>query len=115
MKASLRPLALLLCLAFAFNLVKAQTWTAVKTAFPGSGAGQELLLTDGTILVQDADTPDWYKLTPDSSGSYVNGTWKKMASMNSAYGPLYYASAVLADGKVIVMGGEYNLSSTPVW
>ena len=28
--------------------------------------------------------------------------------MPSSYGPLYFASAVLADGKLIVNGGEYN-------
>ena len=33
-------------------------------------------------------------------------------SFPSTYGPLYYASAVLADGRVIVIGGEYN-NGTP--
>src|SRR5208282_3941390 len=38
------------------------------------------------------------------------------ASTNSDYTPLYYASAVLPDGKVIVEGGEYNNDgSTEVW
>jgi hypothetical protein len=51
-------------------------------------------------------------LTPDITGSYVNGTWSQIASMpvinGTQYAPLYYASAVLPDGRVIVMGGEYN-------
>jgi hypothetical protein len=34
--------------------------------------------------------------------------------MSPSYGPLYMASAVLPDGNVIVMGGEYNLNQE-VW
>jgi hypothetical protein len=48
------------------------------------------------------------RLTPDNSGSYVNGTWSSIASLPTGYGPLYYASAVLPDGRVIINGGEYN-------
>jgi hypothetical protein len=35
--------------------------------------------------------------------------------MPAGYGPLYYASAVLPDGRVIVEGGEYNISGSGVW
>jgi len=48
----------------------------------------------------------WYKLTPDSRGSYANGTWTKLADMH--HERLYYASAVLRDGRVFVAGGEYT-------
>jgi hypothetical protein len=51
---------------------------------------------------------NWWALTPDANGSYLNGTWSQLASMSSNYGPLYFASAVLPDGRVIVEGGEYN-------
>jgi len=73
-----------------------------------------LLESDGSVLVHDE--PDnnttggstaWYKLTPDSSGSYINGTWSKIASMPAGYSPLYFASAILPDGRMIVEGGEY--------
>src|SRR5262249_4055019 len=50
----------------------------------------------------------WWALTPDANGSYLNGTWSQLGSMSSNYGPLYFASAVLPDGRVIVEGGEYN-------
>ncbi len=60
------------------------------------------------------DTREWYKLTPDINGSYVNGTWSQLASLQSNYGPLFFASAVLADGKVIIEGGEQNFSQY-VW
>jgi len=84
------------------------TWTGLTHAFPGSGFPDTTLqLTDGTMLMHDGCTTDWYKLTPDNTGSYVNGTWTKEASMPSGYSPLYFASQVLADGRVIVNGGEY--------
>ncbi|HTN52130.1 MAG TPA: hypothetical protein VML50_06975 [Anaeromyxobacter sp.] len=78
---------------------------------PPFQAGTMLLLTDGTVLCQDegpsnGGTPDWWKLTPDAFGSYVNGTWQQVASGPNA--PLYYASAILRDGRVFVAGGEYN-------
>jgi len=72
------------------------------------GPGAPILLTDGTVLVQDAGCQDWWKLTPDISGSYVNGTWTQIASLPSDYSPLYHSSAVLADGRFIIEGGEYN-------
>jgi hypothetical protein len=75
-------------------------------AFPGGG--NPLLLTDGSVIIQDAGCPDWVRLTPDSSGSYANGTWTQIASTLPTYAPLYHSSAVLPDGRVIIMGGEYN-------
>jgi hypothetical protein len=65
-----------------------------------------LLLTGGDVLCQDAGASDWWRLRPDRTGSYVNGTWSQAASGPNA--PLWFASAVLADGRVFVAGGEYN-------
>jgi len=65
-----------------------------------------LLLTDGTVMCQNSGTSHWWKLTPDINGSYVNGTWSALADGPNA--PLYFASAVLRDGRVFVAGGEYN-------
>ena len=96
---------------------QAQTWTPLNNQ-PSltNGAGPALLLTDGTVLVHDACGADWWKLIPDNTGSYINGTWKQVASSPSGYSPLYYASAVLPDGRVIVEGGEYNgAGCNPVW
>src|ERR1700758_227428 len=83
----------------------AGTWTPL-TNQPAFNASTMLLLTDGSILCQDADASDWWKLTPDSSANYANGTWTKLASGPNS--PLYYASAALRDGRVFVAGGEYN-------
>ncbi len=71
-----------------------------------------LLLTNGTVMVQANQTGNWWGLTPNSSGSYVNGTWKQLASMPAGYAPKYYASAILPDGRVLVEGGEYNGTNT---
>src|ERR1700691_4841442 len=83
------------------------------------GAANPLLLTDGTVIVQDAGCQDWWRLTPDNTGSYADGTWTQIASLPPGYAPLYHSSAVLPDGRVIIMGGEYNVVDgvffTPVW
>jgi hypothetical protein len=44
----------------------------------------------------------------------VNGTWSQIASLPSNYAPLYFASAILPDGRVIIEGGEYNFGNE-VW
>jgi hypothetical protein len=73
-----------------------------------------LLLTDGTVIVHEQCGSRWFRLTPDIYGSYVNGTWSPLASLPAGYQPLYFASAALPDGRVIINGGEYN-SCIPVW
>ena len=49
-----------------------------------------------------------------SSGSYADGTWSQIASMSADYTPLYFASAILPDGRMIVEGGEY-IGENAVW
>jgi hypothetical protein len=78
------------------------------------GPGNPILLTDGTVMLQDDGCQDWWKLTPDEFGSYVNGTWTQLASTPAGYSPLYHSSAVLPDGRVIIEGGEYNFLN-PAW
>lgn len=69
-------------------------------------------MTDGTVMVQDECSPSWYALVPDANGNYVTGTWVQRASLPSNYAPLYFASAVLPDGKLVVNGGEYNFCNS---
>jgi hypothetical protein len=96
----------------------AGTWTALAHLPPGN-VGAVLLLTDGTVIAHDMGSGSggsaWYKLTPDSSGSYQNGAWTTIASLPNGYKPLYFGSAVLPDGRVIVEGGEYNGQPFGVW
>ncbi len=105
--------ALGLLLSFA-TLAGAQTWTPLVHQ-PTFQASTALLLTDGTVMVQAEESRNWWRLTPDNTGSYVNGTWSQLASTAANYAPIYYASAVLPDGRVVVEGGEYNISGDPVW
>src|SRR5882762_11345218 len=105
-------------LIVAAGIATCQTWQPL-THQPSFSPGAVLLLTDGTVLAHSepnclnctsTDYSSWYKLTPDSSGSYVNGTWSQVASP-AGYAPLYFGSAVLPDGRVVVEGGEYDCSS----
>ncbi len=85
--------------------------TGIDYGPPGMVA--PVLLTDGTVLFQDQNIVDTvdnnedtriFRLTPDIHGSYVNGTWSQLASkpFNTEAG----AQAVLADGRVLIEGGE---------
>jgi hypothetical protein len=66
-------------------------------------------MTDGTVIAIDGDCAgDWYKLTPDNTGSYINGTWSQIASLPAGYAPQFFGSGVLPDGRIIVEGGEHN-------
>jgi hypothetical protein len=90
---------------------KSGTWTDVSTKLPfANGPWGSMLMTDGTILVEDYCTSpaQWYKLTPDKKGQYTDGTWSAIATMPSGYSPLFFGQQVLTDGRVIVNGGEYN-------
>jgi hypothetical protein len=99
----------------------ASPWTPLTNPPPFGTPGTMLLESDGTVLVHnepDNDTTggtnEWWKLTPDSHGSYIDGTWSQIASMPASYTPLYFASAVLPDGRMIVEGGEY-IGENAVW
>jgi hypothetical protein len=90
------------------------TWNTF-TAPSGVSAGTMLLLTDGTVLVHDANRPslsntfggkNWYRLTPNANGDYRTGTWSSALPM--AGQRKYFASGVLKDGRVYVVGGEYS-------
>lgn len=93
----------------------AGTWHALKTA-PPSAVAHMLLLTDGSVLVNSyffsVHTDNWYRLIPDSTGSYINGHWVNAGSAPAGYNPLYFASAVLPNGQVVIIGGEYNNGSS---
>src|SRR6266581_5908679 len=104
-------------LASAQEPFTAGTWTATKNA-PSSAVAHALLLTDGSVLVNSMffsnHSDPWYRLVPDATGSYIHGSWKNAGTLPSGYNPLYFASAVLPNGQVVVMGGEYNNGSS-VW
>jgi len=123
------------CLAFGFvaipfcaivtvvEYVVCLFWTILTFWFCLSKAngGTAFLLTDGSVMMQEFKslsigvasptwaTNRWWRLTPDSFGSYANGTWSRLA--DSSIARTYFASGVLADGRVVVCGGEYSDAS----
>lgn len=108
------------CIVFAVIVyVVCLVWSVVEIIFCISRAngGTMFLLTDGTVMVQECmsifgaswATRRWWRLTPDTTGSYTNGTWSALANSNVAR--KYFGSAVLADGRVLVCGGEYTDAS----
>jgi hypothetical protein len=94
-------------------------WSLVSIIFCLSYAngGTAFLLTDGTVMMQEFKsifgatwaTRRWWRLTPDKSGSYQNGNWSRLADSNLAR--TYFASSVLADGRVVACGAEYSDAS----
>ncbi len=124
MPSTFVALALFVVMGWA-GVARAQ-WTQLTNS-PGQNLGTCMVLTDGRVMCHQFISNAWLFLTPDINGSYVNGTWSTSATMPNGtdttpactpscpYQPLYFGSSVLADGQVVVVGGEYNPSSPPVW
>ena len=105
--------AVILCLALSPAQAFAASWTLL-TNQPPVQLYQFKLLTDGTVMAESGNVQDWLKLTPDSSGSFINGTWSSLASTPTKRGS--FASEILPSGKVWVLGGEnYGPGDDYVW
>ncbi len=69
-----------------------------------------ILLTDGSVLVHNGFVSSlsvanqWLRLTPDQNGNYDTGSWS--GELDMAFARQWFASGVLADGRVFVIGGE---------
>ncbi len=78
---------------------------------PPVSVGQPFLLTDGRVMFQANNGTDWYALDAGCiwqlSRRHLEAVGQLPAAWN--YGPYAFASAVLADGRVLIEGGEYNL------
>jgi hypothetical protein len=83
------------------------SWAPLTTQ-PPFNTDTAHLLTDGTVIVHQYNSNLWWRLTPDINGSYLNGSWTQLGGMQTNFKPLYFASAVLPDGRLLVEGGEYN-------
>jgi hypothetical protein len=82
------------------------------TSQPPTYMQLEWLMTDGSILAQSGYSwNSFYRYVPDAQGNYSDGTWTQLASLQANYGPDAAASDVLADGRFVIMGGEYNQPS----
>src|ERR1043165_541876 len=88
-------------------------WTPLTQLVPDVGAQAMMLLSDGGVVVQGAGalaSKNWDRLTPDSTGSYLNGTFSSLAPMSLER--LFFPSNVLPSGKVFLLGGEYTGQAT---
>src|ERR1700676_2084106 len=84
----------------------ANTWKSFGNIPAGLSPDTMLLLTDGSVLVHNANGKDWYRLTPDNQGKYETGKWSE--ALNMANTRQFFASGVLMDGLVFAVGGEYS-------
>jgi hypothetical protein len=85
------------------------TWTSLAGHPTITYPGEVALLTDGTVIVAEGDSNAqnpmaWWKLTPDSHGSYQNGAWTQIAS--SHFQRHAAPSAILKDGRFLIAGGD---------
>ncbi len=92
--------------------IMANNWKAITGVPAGLSPDTMLLLSDGSVLVHDAYGANWYRLRPDGAGRYDSGSWHGPFAMANAR--QFFASGVVRDGRVFVIGGEYlDGSSTP--
>ena len=71
MRFSLRCLIAISILSGTSSLL-AQSWQNVTAKLPRAvSPTAPILLSDGSVLVHNSCGRDWYKLTPDASGSFV--------------------------------------------
>jgi hypothetical protein len=91
------------------------SWRQITSVPNGFLPGSMLVGLNGNVYIHQDNSGIWYRLKPNNFGSYVKGGWTQLASMPGGYEPLYYASQVLSDGKLLIEGGQYNGSGTEVW
>jgi hypothetical protein len=121
-------LVALLTIAHRVDATQSGSWSPLNNPLCSTGQPcltltTPLLLTDGTVIMHEVvdcggvtgGGSRWFRLTPDITGSYVNGTWSEIASLPTGYAPHDLASQVLPDGRVIINGGEDNGCSIEVW
>ncbi len=84
----------------------ANKWDSINNLPAGIRPETMLLLTDASVLVHNAYGKDWYRLTPDTHGSYLSGSWSGALNMTNTR--QFFASGVLRDGRVFAVGGEVS-------
>jgi hypothetical protein len=85
-----------------------------NVASGGFSAETMLLLTDGTLLIHNGGgtngQKEWLRYTPDPVKGYAGGSWTfpdgSSTESDMVNTRQYFASGVLRDGRVFVVGGE---------
>ena len=93
-------------------------WQIMKNNPKSDGSPEHMyLMTNGKVLVQTRGAQgfeQWWLLTPDSKGSYLNGTWSRAAQPPASYNPQNVNAAVLHSGNFLIVGGEQNVNSSGI-
>ncbi len=90
----------------------AGTWQSItlpSTVASGAQffADMMLLLTDGSLLIHNAYGKEWLRFQPDPTSGYSGASWSSQyVETDMAHAREYFASGVLMDGRVFVIGGE---------
>jgi hypothetical protein len=106
LKAAAFAALLLVTISYA-TAASAGVWTPLVNRPSVNSIQIMILLTDGSVMVHTFDDAQtWVKLTPDEKGSYINGTWVTLGKMITPR--LYFASQVMQNGNLWLMGGEYT-------
>ena len=97
----------------------AADWTRIT--HPPAAPQNMVLLTNGDVMALTSDRgpnstmPDrsqvWMRLSPDATGDYSNGSWRFTAPMSIPR--LFFASNILRDTRLLVLGGEYSGTGLP--
>jgi PKD repeat protein len=109
-------IAAIACLCAGHADAQIGTWAKVKNLAPDPNNGGMIVLTDGSIVLHTSsggtmgDGTIWDRLTPDSTGSYINGTWSQIAPMTQER--FSFSSEMLKNGNVYAAGGEYGTDGT---
>ena len=72
------------------------------------------LLTNGKVLTEvsvNGNKMTWWLLSPDVNGDYSLGTWEKISEPSPDYNPDAMNGAVLHNGNLMIVGGEFNYNA----
>ncbi len=93
------------------RVVMSTTFTWTQANAPAAGVGTMLQLPNGNVMMVGDNGPGgvsntWNVLQPSATGSYANNSNPSSSLMTQSR--LYFASNVLPNGNVFVLGGEYS-------
>ena len=108
----------IISIVLARTVIGDDPWQLMKNSPKSDGSPEHMyLMTNGKVLVQTRSAQgfeQWWLLTPDSKGSYLNGTWSRAAQPPANYNPQNVNGAVLHNGNFIIVGGEQNVNAAGV-
>src|SRR5689334_18928185 len=122
MSSSVRVISEIVFISLLSTTVLAAKWERITD--PPAAPQNMVLLTNGDVMALTSDRgpnfamPDrsqvWMRLSPDAEGKYRSGSWNFTAPMSIPR--LFFASNVVHDTRLIVIGGEYSGSGLqPNW